>query len=60
MKKSLGTIVKLLSCDLVVMNSSYENNLLLCKVRLHTIDLMWFNPSPRTCIGKSFMDQATL
>lgn len=36
-------MVKLLPCDLVVMDSSWGNNLLHCMVKLHTIDLSPFD-----------------
>lgn len=39
LKGSFGVTVKLLSCDLIVTNSSHENNFLQCKVRSCTINL---------------------
>lgn len=36
-KESFSTMIKLLLCDLVVTDSSCENNLLQCRVRLCTI-----------------------
>lgn len=54
-KENLGATVKLLPYDLKVRGSSHENDLLLCRIRLHTID-----PFPRLHIGKSFVHQAAL
>lgn len=48
-KGTLGATVKLLSC-LEVTGSCRENNLLQCRVNLHTI-----NPSPVSRISESFL-----
>lgn len=53
-KRSLGAIVKLLSCDLEVMDLSCGNSLLRCKIRLRIIDPMWSDSFPRPRIGRSF------
>lgn len=50
-KNSLGAIVKLLLCDLVVTILSCRNSLLYCRVKLHIKDSMWFDPSPRPVLG---------
>lgn len=60
LKRHLGAIVKLSPCDFVVIDSSRGNNLLQCKVRSCTIDLMSFNPSLRLRISGSFIHRAIL
>lgn len=52
MKGSLDVTIKLLSCNLVVMSSSYRNNLLQYRIRLHIIDFF-----PGLYINGSFVHQ---
>lgn len=51
MKESLGVMIKLLSCDLVVTSSSHGYNFLQYKIRLYIIDQMRFDSSLGPLIG---------
>lgn len=55
MKESLSATVKLLYCDLKITGSNSGTSLLQCKVKMHTIYLMWSDPSPKPLIGGSFV-----
>lgn len=46
-------------CDLEVMDSSHGNNLLQYKIKLRTIDLIWYDPFLGFCIGGNFVHWAT-
>lgn len=59
-KGRFGAIVKLLSCDFVVIDLSCGNNLLQCRIILRTMDLIWSDPFPELHIGGSFVHQLLL
>lgn len=54
-KGTLDVRVKLFPCDLMITSSSYENNLLQYRLKLHTIDL-----SPKHRIDRNFMHRTAL
>lgn len=41
--------------NIIVTSSSRGNSLLQCKVKLRTIDLIWFDSFPRSRVGRSFV-----
>lgn len=54
-KESFSVTIKLLLCDLEILNSNRQNSLLQNKVSLYTVDL-----SPKLHIDKNFMYQIVL